>query len=64
MFAGGALIPAAVALLAGGLGHPVPLPRPDAQAWLPYDTPASVARFLAHWRPACGVLIRTREAMS
>lgn len=35
MFAGGMLIPATVALIAGGLGHPVPLPRPDAQAWLP-----------------------------
>ena len=31
----------------------------DAQAWLPYDTPAAVGRFLAHWRPAVGVLMET-----
>ena len=31
----------------------------DAQAWLPYDTPAVVRRFLAHWKPAIGVLMET-----
>jgi 3-deoxy-D-manno-octulosonic-acid transferase len=31
----------------------------DAQAWLPYDTPAAVRRFLRHWRPAVGVLMET-----
>ena len=31
----------------------------DAQTWLPYDTPAAVGRFLAHWRPAAGVLMET-----
>lgn len=28
-----------------------------AQAWMPYDFPGSARRFLAHWRPRCGVLI-------
>ena len=31
----------------------------DRQAWLPYDTPAAVRRFFAHWRPAAGVLMET-----
>jgi 3-deoxy-D-manno-octulosonic-acid transferase len=31
----------------------------DAQAWLPYDTPGAVRRFLRHWRPALGVLMET-----
>ncbi|WP_430765562.1 3-deoxy-D-manno-octulosonic acid transferase [Roseateles paludis] len=31
----------------------------DAQAWLPYDTPGSVRRFLKHWRPKLGLLMET-----
>jgi 3-deoxy-D-manno-octulosonic-acid transferase len=31
----------------------------DVQAWLPYDTPGAVARFLAHFAPAVGVLMET-----
>lgn len=31
----------------------------DAQAWLPYDTPGAVRRFLAHFQPAVGVLMET-----
>jgi 3-deoxy-D-manno-octulosonic-acid transferase len=31
----------------------------DAQAWLPYDTPGAVRRFLAQFRPAVGVLMET-----
>lgn len=31
----------------------------DAQAWLPYDTPGAVRRFLQHWRPRLGVLMET-----
>ena len=31
----------------------------DAQAWLPYDTPGAVRRFLHHQRPALGVLMET-----
>ncbi|RZL31585.1 MAG: 3-deoxy-D-manno-octulosonic acid transferase [Rubrivivax sp.] len=31
----------------------------DAQAWLPYDTPGAVRRFLRHWRPRLGVLMET-----
>ena len=31
----------------------------DAQAWLPYDTPGAVRRFLHHHRPALGVLLET-----
>lgn len=31
----------------------------DAQAWLPWDTPAAVDGFLAHFRPALGVLMET-----
>jgi len=28
-------------------------------AWLPYDDPGSVRRFLAHFRPLCGLLVET-----
>ena len=31
----------------------------DAQAWLPYDTPGAVRRFLRHHRPALGVVMET-----
>ncbi len=31
----------------------------DAQTWLPFDTPGSVRRFLAQFRPAVGVLMET-----
>jgi 3-deoxy-D-manno-octulosonic-acid transferase len=31
----------------------------DLQAWQPWDTPQSVARFLAHFRPVAGVLMET-----
>ncbi len=31
----------------------------DAQAWLPYDTPGATRRFLAHFKPAVGVLMET-----
>lgn len=31
----------------------------DRQAWLPYDTPGVVKRFLAQFRPALGVLMET-----
>lgn len=31
----------------------------DAQAWLPFDTPGAVRRFLAHFRPDVGVLMET-----
>ena len=31
----------------------------DAQVWLPLDTPGAVRRFLAHFRPAVGVLMET-----
>jgi len=31
----------------------------DAQAWLPYDTPGAVRRFLRHHQPALGVLMET-----
>jgi len=31
----------------------------DRQTWLPFDTPASTARFLAQFRPAAGVLMET-----
>ncbi len=31
----------------------------DRQTWLPYDTPRSVRRFLAHFRPRLGVLMET-----
>ena len=29
------------------------------QAWLPYDAPFAVRAFLAHWRPAAGLLMET-----
>lgn len=31
----------------------------DLQAWLPWDTPQAVQRFLAHFRPCAGVLMET-----
>ncbi len=31
----------------------------DAQAWLPWDTPLAVRRFLHHFRPRIGVLMET-----
>ena len=31
----------------------------DAQAWLPWDTPGAVQRFLRHFRPTIGVLMET-----
>ena len=31
----------------------------DAQAWLPYDTPGAVRRFVRHHQPALGVLMET-----
>lgn len=31
----------------------------DAQAWLPYDTPDAVRRFLRHWQPRLAVLMET-----
>ena len=31
----------------------------DVQAWLPYDTPGAVRRFLRHFKPAAGVLMET-----
>ena len=31
----------------------------DVQAWLPWDTPGAVRRFLRHFRPALGVLMET-----
>ena len=31
----------------------------DAQAWLPYDTPGAVRRFLQAWQPRVGVLMET-----
>lgn len=31
----------------------------DAQAWLPWDTPGAVERFLAHFKPSAGVLMET-----
>ena len=35
------------------------LRRGDAQAWLPYDTPGAVRRFLRHHQSAAGVLMET-----
>lgn len=29
------------------------------QAWLPWDLPGAQRRFLAHWKPAFGVLMET-----
>ncbi|TFZ05993.1 3-deoxy-D-manno-octulosonic acid transferase [Ramlibacter henchirensis] len=31
----------------------------DVQAWLPWDTPEAVRRFLAHFQPCAGVLMET-----
>ena len=31
----------------------------DQQAWLPWDTPAAVARFLQHFQPPMGILMET-----
>ena len=31
----------------------------DAQAWLPWDTPGAVTRFLNHFRPCAGVMMET-----
>ena len=31
----------------------------DRQAWLPWDVPGAVTRFLAHFRPAAGLLMET-----
>ncbi len=31
----------------------------DAQAWLPWDTPGAVRRFIAHHQPALGVVMET-----
>ncbi len=31
----------------------------DRQAWLPWDTPGAVRRFLQHFRPSAGVLMET-----
>ncbi|QJW85767.1 3-deoxy-D-manno-octulosonic acid transferase [Ramlibacter terrae] len=31
----------------------------DAQAWLPWDTPGAVDRFLNHFHPAAGILMET-----
>ncbi|MFN3956846.1 MAG: 3-deoxy-D-manno-octulosonic acid transferase [Tepidimonas ignava] len=31
----------------------------DAQAWLPWDAPGAVRRFVRHWRPRLGVLMET-----
>jgi 3-deoxy-D-manno-octulosonic-acid transferase len=35
------------------------LRKGDEQAWLPWDTPAAVGRFLRHFQPRLGVLIDT-----
>ncbi len=39
-------------------GHTL-LREGDAQAWLPFDTPGAVHRFLEHFAPAAGVLMET-----
>jgi len=39
-------------------GRPL-LREGDAQAWLPYDSPGAVRRFLRHFRPALGVMMET-----
>jgi 3-deoxy-D-manno-octulosonic-acid transferase len=31
----------------------------DAQAWLPWDTPGAVRRFLKHFQPSAGILMET-----
>jgi 3-deoxy-D-manno-octulosonic-acid transferase len=35
------------------------LERQDDQAWLPYDTPGAVRRFLGRYRPAVGIIMET-----
>jgi 3-deoxy-D-manno-octulosonic-acid transferase len=35
------------------------LEHEDDQAWLPYDTPAAVRRFLKRYRPAVGIVMET-----
>jgi 3-deoxy-D-manno-octulosonic-acid transferase len=45
---------------ATGRAAGVPLLREgDVQAWLPFDTPGAVRRFLAHFVPVAGVLMET-----
>jgi 3-deoxy-D-manno-octulosonic-acid transferase len=45
---------------ATGRAAGAPLLRPgDRQAWLPFDTPGAVRRFLRHFRPRVGVLMET-----
>jgi 3-deoxy-D-manno-octulosonic-acid transferase len=45
---------------ATGRGAGAALLRPgDRQTWLPYDAPPVVHRFLAHFRPAVGILMET-----
>lgn len=39
-------------------GRPL-LREGDMQAWLPFDTPGAARRFMAHFRPAVGVLMET-----
>lgn len=45
---------------ATGRAQGAQLLRPgDLQVWQPWDTPTAVARFLAHFKPAVGLLIET-----
>jgi len=45
---------------ATGRAEGAKLLRPgDCQTWQPWDTPAAVARFLAHFRPCLGILMET-----
>ncbi len=45
---------------ATGRAEGTKLLRPgDAQAWLPWDTPGATRRFMAHFRPAVGILMET-----
>lgn len=45
---------------ATGRAEGLSLLRPgDRQAWLPWDTPAAVRRFLAHFKPRLGILMET-----
>ena len=45
---------------ATGRAEGAKLLRPgDLQTWQPWDTPAAVARFLAHFRPRLGILMET-----
>ncbi len=45
---------------ATGRAEGAKLLRPgDMQTWQPWDTPATVARFLAHFRPRLGILMET-----